>query len=355
MITSRFDSSLPKVERVGNILVHRIGLATRNPDVSDLQRFPLSLNRYLFEIEAALKAHTLHAKHDYGLIWGMLAHTTAIPAGIFKRLHPQVRYLVTLQEGDPLPYIERLMRPVWPLFAQGFKRADALQAISHFLAHWGKRMGFKGEPNVIPNGVDFARFSRVLSDAELQEAQTRLGKKEGVKMLITASRLVHKNAVDDVIRALPLLPEHVVFAVCGIGPDEEMLKALARELKVADRVRWLGEISHRELPALLAVSDCFIRASRSEGMGNAFIEAMAAGLPTIGTNVGGIPDFLTGETGFLVEPDAPDQIAATVRSILERPEDARSIALQGQELARSRYEWNTVTKDMRVLMEKLLV
>src|SRR3989344_767164 len=131
-----------------------------------------------------------------------------------------------------------------------------------------------------------------IATEELYILRRKLGKKEGDIFLITTSRMVRKNAIDVIIRSLTLLDAHVKFLILGIGPDEEMLRELARSQGVADRIQFLGQILHTEMPKYLKVSDIFIRPSRSEGLGNSFLEAMAAGLPVIATPVGGIPDFL---------------------------------------------------------------
>ena len=94
---------------------------------------------------------------------------------------------------------------------------------------------------------------------------------------------------------LPKLPENVHFIVLGVGPDEVMLKKLVKHERVESRVQFLGQIEHNEMPLYLKACDIFIRPSRSEGMGNSFIEAMAAGLPVIATQEGGIADFLFDE------------------------------------------------------------
>lgn len=361
LVTSRFDSSLPKKERVGNVLVHRIGLARPHPGIADLKRFPLHLNKYLFQLLAASAAERLHRKHRYDGIWAMMAHSSGIPAGIFKQRHPEVKYLLTLQEGDPPEHIERMMKPVRGLFRQGFSRADALQAISMFLLGWGRRMGFSGDARVIPNAVDTKRFSAAPDAEALRAFEAALGKSEGDIYLVTTSRLVHKNAVDDVIRALPLLPANVSFIIYGIGPDEGKLKALAKELHVGDRARFMGQISHGEMPLALAASDIFIRPSRSEGMGNSFIEAMAAGLPVIATQEGGIADFLFDEqrnpdkpaTGWAVDADSPAQIAQAVNSILGDPERAKKTVANARELAKQKYDWELIASDMRALFDSL--
>ncbi|MBI3627370.1 MAG: glycosyltransferase, partial [Candidatus Sungbacteria bacterium] len=258
-----FDSALPKRERIGNVLVHRIGFTAERSTMADLQRFPLKLNKYLYQIVASLYAFQLHAKYRYDGVWAMMAHAVGIAAAIFKLMAPSVTYILTLQEGDPPEYIERLARPVWPLFRYAFRSPDVVQVISTFLGRWAKRMGYPGRPLVVPNAVNAKHFSQTYAPAELDALKQKLGKKKDDVFLITTSRLVHKNAVDDVIRALPKLPKKVRFLVLGIGPDEQMLHDIAKREGVSERVQFLGQIGHTELPRYLKISDIFVRPSRA--------------------------------------------------------------------------------------------
>lgn len=365
MIASHMDSTLPRVEKVGNVLVHRIGFAKHKPNIRDLRKFPLHLNKYYFQIASYWKARELQKQYRYDAIWAMMAHSCAIPAGMFKREFPKVKYVLTLQEGDPPQHIEKLMRPVWGLFKSGFARADALQAISTFLEKWGRRMGFAGTSEVIPNGVDSARFAHAYSADEIESMREKLGKKDGDVFLVTTSRLVRKNAIDDVIRALALLPENVSFLIYGIGPEEENLRALARAGGVAERARFMGQISHEEMPLMLKACDIFVRPSRSEGMGNSFIEAMAAGIPVIGTQEGGLADFLFDAkhnpdkqaTGWVVDVNAPEQIAEKVKEIVgdmgANPEGVRAIIAAASAMVREHYDWDTIADRMDGLFNGL--
>lgn len=362
MVTLRMDSALAKEERVGNVIVHRIGPSVPNPTIADLRRFPLHYAKHLYQFLAAWEALRLHRSLRFDGIWAMMAHACGIPAGLFKRFAPEVPYLLTLQEGDPPERIERLARPVWPLFVRGFTSADRLQSISTFLLAWGRRMGFEGEAEVIPNGVDTERFMRSYPDDDVAAMRASLGKKDGELFLVTTSRLVHKNAVDDVIRSLPSMPENVTFLIYGIGPDEDRLRALAQELGVSGRVRFMGQIAHAQMPLMLAACDMFTRPSRSEGMGNSFVEAMAAGLPVIATQEGGIADFLFDSirnpdketTGWAVDADCPAQIAEAVRAIIASPEKVARVRETARKMVRERYDWDTVAGDMRTLFGRML-
>ncbi len=361
MVTLRVDSNLPRVEKIGNVLVHRIGFSAKAPSISDLRKFPLHFNKHYFQAFSYFKARELHKQYRYDGIWAMMAHSCAIPAGLFKKAFPGVPYLLTLQEGDPPEHIEKIMRPVWPLFKQGFTSADALQSISTFLQKWGSRMGFKGESVVIPNGVNVADFSHAYASEELQSMQAKLGKKDGDVFLVTTSRLVHKNGIDDVIRALSLLPESISFLIYGIGPDETKLRALAKELGVESRARFMGQLAHDEIPLTLKACDVFIRPSRSEGMGNSFIEAMALKLPVIATQEGGIADFLfdakrnpdKSATGWAVDADSPEQIAEAVKDIVANPTQVKKVTETAAAMVVEKYDWNTVAEAMRSLFTRL--
>ncbi len=361
MVTAHFDSTLPKIEKIGNVLVHRVGLARPRPSMADLKKFPLSLNKPLFQFLSAWKALQLHKKYRYDSLWAMMAHATGVPAAIFKMRHSEVRYVLTLQEGDPVPYIEKKMKPLWWLFTRAFTKADVVQAISTFLGNWARARGFTGQLEIIPNAVNSKQFSKKHSDSELSVLRNTLGKEEGDTFLVTTSRLVHKNAVDDVINSLSLLPAHVHFLVLGAGPDEVPLKKLVQEKNLGERVQFLGLVDQKEIPKYLAVSDIFIRPSRSEGMGNSFVEAMASGLPVIATQEGGISDFLFDEkrntdretTGWAVDANSPEQIAEVVQEILSHPEKVEHVTARAKLLALEKYDWDIVAKDMREKVFKL--
>ena len=355
MITLRYDSSLPKIEKIGNVLVHRIGFSKNKPGIEDLKKFPLHINKYLFQFLAAFVANKLHRKYEYDAVWAMMAHSCGVPAAIFKMFNKNVPYILTLQEGDPPEKIEKMMKPVWPLFRRAFTTADAIQPISGFLALWAERMGFRGGMEVIPNGFSPASFKQDYSEREVEDLKIKLGKKENDVYLVTVSRLVHKNAVDDVIRAMKLLPDNIKFIVVGGGPDEDALKKLSAEISVANRIKFIGQVDRTETAKYRKVSDIFIRPSRSEGMGNSFVSTMVARLPIITTQEGGIADFLFDAkrnpdkptTGYAVDKDSPEQIAEAVKDVLANPEQAKKVVENAYKLAFEKYDWENIARDVR--------
>ena len=146
----------------------------------------------------------------------------------------------------------------------------------------------------------------------MQRAKKELKKNENNTYLITTSRLVYKNGIDDVIRALASLPQHIQFVIFGTGPDENTLRSLANELDIQNRIHFKGHIDHDVMPLYLKACDIFIRSSRSEGMGNSFVEAMAAELPVIATQEGGIVDFLFDVIGNLLLGTGADALGGAL-------------------------------------------
>ena len=355
MVTLRFDSTLPRVEKIGNMLVHRIGFTTKNPTMADIKKFPLHLNKPLFQFLAAWKAHKLHKENHYDGIWAMMAHSCGVPAAIFKMFHPKVPYLLTLQEGDPPEYIQKKMRPLYPLFKRAFAKADFVQTISTFLANWARKMGYQGPLEVVPNAVNIKHFSQQYPQTELDTLKKKLGKKEGDVFIITTSRLVSKNGIADVIESLKFLPENYKFIILGIGPLENELKLLTTNYKLQTRVLFLGQIDHKEMPKYLKVSDIFTRPSLSEGMGNSFVEAMAADLPVVATQEGGIADFLFDpdrnpdkpSTGLAVNPRDLEGLAWQFKRLVEDKKLRDEIVKNARELVFAKYDWDKIARDMQ--------
>jgi glycosyltransferase involved in cell wall biosynthesis len=354
VLCNRYDRTLKKEEVVGNVAVHRIGFTKKNPTMADLRRLPLHLNKIIYQFSAYFAAKRLHKKYQFDAIWAMMAHSCGVPAGMFKKRYPGVPYVLTLQEGDPPEYIEQKMRVFGKRFPEAFSRADVIQSISNFLQGWATHMGFSGKSVVIPNAVDTKKFTVAVSPAERANLRNELGLRDDQVALVTTSRLVHKNGIDDVVRALALLPAEVVFVVFGVGPDETKLRSLIAELKLDGRVQLRGQIGHDVMPKYLKACDIFIRPSRSEGMGNSFVEAMAAELPVIATREGGIADFLFDRhlnpdketTGFAVRKDSPEDIATAVREIMANPEFVAEVCATAKAMAIRDYDWDLIAGRM---------
>src|SRR3989344_8006628 len=271
LITARQHKKLISVEKIGNVTVYRLGFGN------------VILDKLFVPYLGAIKALKLNKEKHYMLFWCVMASFASGAAYIANWFQKKVPIILTLQEGDS----EKWLRYRWfglidLSWRMALKRTARLTAISNYLLERAKRLGYTGFSCVIPNGVDVEKFlnpkSKILNPDEVT--------------LITTSRLVEKNGVGDIIEAMKFLPESMKLRIIGIGPLEKNLKAKVRDLKLENRIDFLGIVPNSEIPKHLHEADIFIRPSLSEGQGISFIEAMAAGLPVIATPVGGIPDFL---------------------------------------------------------------
>lgn len=366
MITLRLDSSLQCFEKVGNVSVYRIGFTEKNALKSNKVSFPLSLNKFFFPILAMWKALFLYRKRKYDAIWSIMAAYAGFAALFFKIFHPRVPYILTLQEGDPIHHIRRRVRFVHPIWQFIFLKADIIQAISNYLASFACDVGYIKQIEVIPNGVDLSLFTHNHPPHELEHLKNMIGKRThfsgqvGVVdrqdhvLLVTASRLVPKNGVEDIIKSLVYLPKHVFLLIIGDGFLMKRLKFVVEELNLSDRVHFEGFISHDKLPPYLCVSDIFIRPSLSEGFGNAFVEAMAMRVPVIATPIGGITDFVfdpyktidKDPTGLFCAVNNPKSIAYCVRVFLSDEKLKNKIIENAEKMVKEKYDWNLVAKDM---------
>jgi D-inositol-3-phosphate glycosyltransferase len=196
---------------------------------------------------------------------------------------------------------------------------------------------------VIPCGVDVAAFR---PDGP---ALTRDG---AAHRLVTIGRLVPRKGVDDVIRALPALPGTELLVAGGPpaadlehDPEATRLRDLARRLGVGDRVRLLGALDRAAVPPLLRSADAVVCVPWYEPFGIVPLEAMACGVPVIGSAVGGLLDSVDdGRTGALVPPRDPAALAAAARALLGDPDRRRRLGRAGVARVRHRYTWPLVAR-----------
>lgn len=344
LVTARIRPQLPEVERVGSVTVYRVGRGRR-------------LDKFLLPFRGRSLVRQLVGRHGpYQVFWSIMASQASILAAWAKKQFPATKLILTLQEGDTEEHLMRYVkgRPILykifirPWHLRVFHRADHITAISHDLARRAKYHRPNVPIAVIPNGVDLERFRFRGPISESTYRKTNF-------LLITTSRLVEKNGLFDLVASLRFLPSSISLKIFGTGPDEARLRDWADQCGVASRVIFAGHADHHIIVRELAKADVFVRPSLSEGLGNSFLEAMAIGLPVVGTPVGGIPDFLKpGETGWLCRVRDPKSIAAAVQHILDplHQEPVNRVVTQARQLIENKYDWGVLAKLMREVFSK---
>ncbi|KKR45325.1 MAG: hypothetical protein A3G47_02280 [Candidatus Zambryskibacteria bacterium RIFCSPLOWO2_12_FULL_39_45] len=349
LITAKLQKHLPKEEKIGRVMVYRLGTGKVLSD------------KLLLPFRGAIKAWKLHNTAHYFCLWAVMVTFSSGAGYIFNILRSltgrkKIPIILTLQEGDSEVHLNYkwagLIALSWKL---AMWQTDMLTGISNFLLHRALKNGYRGRVALVPNGVDIKLFLEKIKEKDRENIKILLGKSSNTIFLVTVSRLTHKNATDDIISSLAYLPAYISLIIIGKGEDGLKLQRQARDADLAERVKFLGFIPYADLPKYLSVCDIFVRPSRSEGFGNSLIEAMAAGVPVIATPVGGIPDFIDDkETGIFCSPDNPQSIAEAVTLLLHENSLREHIIEKAKDRVLERYSWDHVAGEMKAVFVNLL-
>lgn len=196
---------------------------------------------------------------------------------------------------------------------------------------------------LIPNGIDLAAHSSERRTGPIRTVVTvaNLRPEKNHETLIAAAAIVARAHPD------------VRYRIVGDGSRRAELEALARARGVDRIVEFLG---HRDdIPDLLAAADLFVLPSRSEAFPNGAIEAMAAGLPVVASDVGGLRDLIAhGRTGLLVPPADPEALAAAIGALVAGPDRARDIGDAARDEVRGRYSFERMVDAFDALYQSAL-
>jgi glycosyltransferase involved in cell wall biosynthesis len=286
-----------------NIPVHNLG--ARN--LRDRAAF-----RRLLAYVREHKIDVIHAHLTYAGIWSALvSRKTGIPSVTSLHVAPSAtRELVKSWRHRVMTDLrDRLMRWVLKRWASAVVMVSAALRDT-YLAAGGLD---PAKIRVVHNGIELQRFDgdRAATRARLEQ---EFGIPAGVPIAVTVSVLRPKKGVEVLIGAIQQVP-NAVFLIIGDGSMREEWTALAERNGIADRIRWAGY--RRDVDQLLAGADVFVHPSLDDAFPTVLLEAMAAGLPVVASNVGGIPEIVQpGITGQLVPPGDAAALAAAIRGLL---------------------------------------
>jgi len=203
-------------------------------------------------------------------------------------------------------------------------RIDTVAAVSTKLRDRLKACGAETTVEVIHNG-----FSQHPYPENCEK---------NISRMIQVGNLIASKRVDMTIRAFAMLHKEnpdLELTIIGEGPLHGALEKLSEELQVCEAVHFLGRIPNADVFRSMCESAFFVMASKPEGFGIVYLEAMAAGCVVIGTEGEGIADIIThGENGFLVPADEPDAIACVIRDCMADMQRMKTIAESGKTTAK---------------------
>lgn len=213
---------------------------------------------------------------------------------------------------------------------------DAVTAISTVLVKQAELLGRKNV-TLIPNGIDLKLIDEALAHRPKIDGR-----------ILFVGRLEKMKGIDTLLHAFKKLQltdhsSQPSLRIVGGGSQRAALEQLATELGLNDRVTFAGYLKPEQTAAEFAQAQVFVGLSRSEALGNVFLEAQAAGCVVIGTTVGGIPDIVKdGETGKLVAPDDIDAAAGALTDILKNEALSDRLSKEGRKHAEA-FDWNAIS------------
>ena len=277
LLTSRLDRKLPKKEMFfSGVSVRRLGIGS-------------SIDKWLYPFLAPLAALRLHPK----IVHAVLESYAGLALIFCKYLIPRAKRILTCQSTNT----DRYLKPM-------HRAAHRVTCISTVLQKRAKRFGKNAV--LIPNGLRLNDIPR---------AEKVSGR------VVFVGRLEPMKGVDVLLRAYaglpPLVAERTSLRIVGEGSERQDLEKLAASLKLGSRVSFMGFIPTPQVYKEFAEAEIFVGLSRSEALGNVFLEAQAARCAIVATNVGGIPDIVKDrETGLLVPSDDIDAARDALETLL---------------------------------------
>lgn len=309
VVTGKVKGQPEKEERNG-VKIWRTSLfALSNLSASPII-YSLSLLPFIFFKSLALiKKEKINIIHCQGFLSSFLGFCLSRIIGI--------PYIVTVQ---------RLEGQRNPLKNFVYREASACIGVSSAVAENFRKIGAKNI-EIIPNGVNLGRFGNLVKKPHagfVVMTVARLEKVKGINYLIEAA------ARSELQRRSDLL-----ILIIGDGSERKNLESLTEKLNLKEKVKFLGEIPNEKIPEHLADVDCFVLPSLKEGFGIAILEAQAAGIPVIGTKIGGILDLIEdGKTGLLIESGNPQAIAEAIDKIYS--------GLKFSQINLEKYNWQSI-------------
>jgi phosphatidylinositol alpha-mannosyltransferase len=297
-----------------------------NGSVAPLCPLPGSARKVARELRA-FEPDVVHAHEPLAPSTSMFA-TLRAPAPVVATFHAYADRAVLFSAVAPV------LRPVWD-------RLRVRLAVSRAAAEFVE-LRFSGElVRIVPNGADVDLFARATPSPDLPGGRrilfvNRLDPRKGFQVMVDAFRRLAEEAPD------------AVLVVAGDGAERDAVDAL--EPAARDRVVMLGSVPHTDLPPYHAACEVFCApAVGRESFGIVLVEAMAAGLPVVASDIPGYREVVQdGVEGVLVPPRDPDALAAAVLRLLRDPEASKRQGEAGRERAR-RYSWDSVVGELEAI------
>ena len=320
---------------------------------------PLSDLRACWQIYTLLRRVRPRIVHTHTAKAGAVGRLATIAYNFTRQPNARARVVHTYHGHVLEGYFSRRSTAVFVAIERVLARwTDALVAISSRIQHElldEHRIGRQQQFRVVPLGFDLAPFAAI-DDAARRRARATMNLAPSAPVVTFAGRLTaikQPRLFIEIARLVADRQPEATFLVVGDGDLRAETEALAVEGGLKDCVRFLGW--RRDLDAIYAATDVFLLTSRNEGTPVAIIEAMAAGVPCVSTDVGGVRDVIDrADLGVLVPPGETRTIADAVCDLIDRPDVRRQMGARGRDSVIERYSLQRLVRDIAGLYRELL-
>ena len=354
LITSQFRDC-PKDEKVEGFHVHRVRALRKNPDVCAVhEMLTYAISSSLYGLRFAKQFQPDIVQVFFGIPAGGGAYLLQK-----RRNVPYVVFLggrdVPSRNPDP-PYYRWLYLLLKPAIRAIWRNASVVVACSEGLRELAQETDTDVKMDVIPDGLDLARF-KPRSPSVTAEWEQRNACAKKVQIL-TIGRLIPRKGFQFLIRALPQIIEKAAhnfeIEIVGDGPYHGELLKLAEKLAVASHIHFAGSVPYSELPQKYRGADIFILPSLAEGMPLVVLEAMGTGLPIVASRVQGIDELVVdGVNGALFDPGDVDGLASSLIKLINAGEGRVEMGKASIERVEP-YDWKNIADAYLALYADIL-
>jgi glycosyltransferase involved in cell wall biosynthesis len=236
------------------------------------------------------------------------------------------------------------------------REANIITAVSKNALEITVPKTFQNKSIVIHNGIDYTKFRPAKNEYKTEKIKNFLGFGEGIN-IISNGRLTTQKGHKYLINAIMQLKSRGTKAnllIIGRGPLESKLRELVKRLRIENHVRIINGIREEDLPYYYNSSDIFVFPSLYEPAGMAMLEALACGIPTIATKIGGIPETL-GEYGEYIKIRDKNDIADKVLKVYSELKRYENLALECREkVIKKQHDWDNIAKEYENAFEQTL-
>lgn len=306
--------------------------------------YTLALSSKIVEVASTMKLDLMHMHYA-------IPHATS--AYLAREIYRSERYLpfVTTLHGTDITLVGS-RQSFLPVTKFSIVQSDAVTAISHYLAEETERTFGFDQVEVIPNFINAAEYYRRDVPNLLAELAPN-----GEQIIMHVSNFRPVKRITDCIRAFAELRSqsniHARLVMCGDGPERETAESLAKELRVADDVLFVGSVPN--IADYLSAADLFLLPSETESFGLAALEAMACEVPVIATRVGGLPEVIRDtETGYLVSLGDTKAIAECAQLILSDLSRKEAMGKRAREWAVGQFATEKIIPQYEALYERVV-